>query len=763
MLKRVKKNDDIAVYIEDREAIANKYVLNCFAVTMLLYTLAFILNLLDIFIVDKRIMLEGFLPSMAIYVLVWLITKKVSLSNSKTKYFILTSTVLVFTVMNVSITYHVVLLSLLPFLYTMLYSSKKVMRYVFILTVFSTVVSVYGGYYFGLCDANMALLTTTNLQQYVVDGEFILKEVNPSPFPSLLIFYAVPRCLIYVAFMTVCNSIFSIVSGSLEKAKLADELEKAKTEAENANKAKSQFLAKMSHEIRTPINAVLGLNEMIVTESKDEKIKEYAEDVKASSELLLSLINDILDSSKIESGMMELLPVNYSIGSLLNDIYNMISLKAKEKNLQMVFDIDPEMPREYFGDDKRIRQVLLNLLTNAVKYTNQGTVTLKVSCTVQGDMAILHYVVKDTGIGIRKEDIGKLYDEFQRFDSDRNRNVEGTGLGMKITQQFLKLMGSELKVQSEYNKGSEFSFDLEQKIVNEAALGDFRGKIMKSKNRKRLEFMAPDARILVVDDNKMNLKVFKGILTQQQLQITTAESGRQCLEMLKDRKFDMIFLDHMMPEMDGIETFHLIQAQRLCEDTPIIMLTANALVGDREMYLEKGFSDFLSKPIVPDKLDAMLLKYLPETKVQISEELEEVVKELRAERKKEKKNTNLSPEEFLERLEQELPELDLEEGLTTSVGNEELYMELVEEFVKLRIKKELERFYEESDYKNYCILIHSFKNNAYSIGAKKLGDLAFELEKRTREGLPEEIVVLQRFLFEHYDRICEKYNEIIKG
>ncbi len=738
-------------------------MLNCFAVTMLLYTLAFILNLLDIFIVDKRIMLEGFLPSMAIYVLVWLITKKVSLSNSKTKYFILTSTVLVFTVMNVSITYHVVLLSLLPFLYTMLYSSKKVMRYVFILTVFSTVVSVYGGYYFGLCDANMALLTTTNLQQYVVDGEFILKEVNPSPFPSLLIFYAVPRCLIYVAFMTVCNSIFSIVSGSLEKAKLADELEKAKTEAENANKAKSQFLAKMSHEIRTPINAVLGLNEMIVTESKDEKIKEYAEDVKASSELLLSLINDILDSSKIESGMMELLPVNYSIGSLLNDIYNMISLKAKDKNLQMVFDIDPEMPREYFGDDKRIRQVLLNLLTNAVKYTNQGTVTLKVSCTVQGDMAILHYVVKDTGIGIRKEDIGKLYDEFQRFDSDRNRNVEGTGLGMKITQQFLKLMGSELKVQSEYNKGSEFSFDLEQKIVNEAALGDFRGKLMRSKNRKRLEFMAPDARILVVDDNKMNLKVFKGILTQQQLQITTAESGRQCLEMLKDRKFDIIFLDHMMPEMDGIETFHLIQAQRLCEDTPIIMLTANALVGDREMYLEKGFSDFLSKPIVPDKLDAMLLKYLPETKVQISEELEEVVKELRAERKKAKKNTNLSPEEFLERLEQELPELDLEEGLTTSVGNEELYMELVEEFVKLRIKKELERFYEESDYKNYCILIHSFKNNAYSIGAKKLGDLAFELEKRTREGLPEEIVVLQRFLFEHYDRICEKYNEIIKG
>jgi len=761
--KYVRKNDDIEVYIEDREYIANKYVMKCFTLTMLLYSLAFALNVLDIFIVDKRIMLEGYVPSMVIYVLVFLVTKKVSLSNTKTKYFILTSTVLVFTIMNMSITYHVILLALLPFLYTMLYSSKKVMRYVFILTVLSTVISVYVGYYFGLCDANMALLTTGRLQEYVVDGKFILSEVNPSPFPSLLIFYALPRCLIYIAFMTVCNSIFNIVSGSLEKAKLADELEKAKTEAENANKAKSQFLAKMSHEIRTPINAVLGLNEMIITESTDEKVREYAEDVKASSEVLLSLINDILDSSKIESGMMELLPVNYSIGSMLNDIYNMIGIKAKDKNLELIFDVDSSMPREYFGDDKRIRQVLLNLLTNAVKYTEEGTVTLKVSCTVTGENAVVHYSVKDTGIGIRKEDIGKIYDEFQRFDGDRNRNVEGTGLGMKITQQFLRLMGSELKIESVYEKGSEFSFDLEQKVVNEAPLGDFRGKLIKTGNKKRLAFTAPKAKILVVDDNKMNLKVFKGILNQTEIQITEATSGRQCLALLKEQRFDLLFLDHMMPEMDGIETFHMIQAQRLCEDTPIVMLTANALVGDKEMYLEKGFNDFLSKPINPDHLDKIIVKYLPESLIHTStDEAKAVVEEMRLECRKTKDLPDISPDQFLPKLLQKVPELDLETGLANCSGEESLYMDLLNDFVHLRIKETLDAYYQQSDYKNYCVQIHGFKNNAYSVGATRLGDLAFEMEKRTRIELPESIEILQRNLFEQYDKICEAYNEIIK-
>ena len=335
---------------------------------------------------------------------------------------------------------------------------------------------------------------------------------------------------------------------------------------------------------------------------------------------------------------------------------------------------------------------------------------------------------------------------------------------MTIARQFLRLMNSELKIQSEYEKGSEFSFDLEQKIVDTAPLGDFRGKLLKTENKKkRLDFTAPKAKILVVDDNKMNLKVFKGILTQINLQITEALSGRECLELLKNQSYDLIFLDHMMPELDGIETFHLIQAQKLCEDTPIVMLTANALVGDKEMYLKEGFTDFLSKPIVPEKLDAMLVKYLPQHLVQTSSEEAAVeIKKLQSEWKKNKKMSEISPAELLKGLKQELPELDLESGLAMCGEEENLYAELLDEFVHLKIKRELEKAYENRDYKDYCVRIHSFKNNAYSIGAKKMGDLAFELEKRTRVELPEEIIILQRNLLEQYDRICVKYGEIIK-
>ena len=399
------------------------------------------------------------------------------------------------------------------------------------------------------------------------------------------------------------------------------ELEEQRKLAEAANKAKSDFLANMSHEIRTPINTVLGMDEMILRESGEDTIREYAMDIRSAVQSLLSIINDILDLSKIEAGKMEIIPVEYDVSSSINDVSNMVRFRAEDKELAFHIAVSPAIPSKLYGDDIRIRQILTNLLTNAIKYTKTGSVWLRIapaeSANGNAELVTLHYEVEDTGAGIKKEDMEKLFSSFERIDLEQNRNIEGTGLGIPITMKLLELMGSRLVVQSEYGKGSLFSFDLIQKVVDAAPIGDFEESIRKhvsQQSSRYNSFAAPDTHILLVDDNSMNRKVFTSLLKQTGIGIDEADNGETAVAKASETHYDIIFMDHMMPGMDGVEAMKRIKDEKDGPNakTPIIVLTANAVTGAREQYFEDGFDGYLSKPVNADKLEGVLLDTLPE-------------------------------------------------------------------------------------------------------------------------------------------------------
>ncbi len=398
-----------------------------------------------------------------------------------------------------------------------------------------------------------------------------------------------------------------------------DELKKQKEIADSANEAKSRFLANMSHEIRTPINAVMGMDEMILRESKESSIRSYAADIMSAGRTLLSLINDILDFSKVEEGKMEIIPVQYDLASLINDLVNMTRDRALRKGLKFNVEVDEHIPYFLIGDEIRIRQCVINILTNAVKYTNEGQVCLKVSFTKKDDRNImLEFSVEDTGIGMKEKDMEELFSPYKRMDEHMNRTVEGTGLGMSITRQLLDLMGSSLNVNSEYGKGSVFGFALKQQVTSWEEIGDYTERF----NGTRRDFSdyhelfhAPAARILVVDDTEMNLTVIESLLKKTMIHIDTATSGMDAVTLAVSNKYDAILIDHMMPEMDGIETLKVIREKGKNQSTPAVALTANAVSGAREKYLAAGFTDYMSKPVDGDRLENMLLKLIPEDKV----------------------------------------------------------------------------------------------------------------------------------------------------
>ena len=516
---------------------------------------------------------------------------------------------------------------------------------------------------------------------------------------------------------------------NLERSQL---LETQLATAKAASKAKSDFLSNMSHEIRTPINAVLGLNEMIIRESKEDVISKYARDIENAGKSLLSIVNDILDFSKIEAGKLEIIPTNYDLSSSINNLVNMVSKRAADKNLAFNVNIDPNCPHYLYGDDVRICQCCLNILTNAVKYTNEGSVTLSITGKKADYSHVLLTVhVVDTGIGIKDKDIPKLFTAFQRIDEERNRTIEGTGLGLNIVQSLLTLMNSRLEVESSYGNGSDFYFSVLQGVIDWEPIGDFKETYRKSTenaNEYHELFTAPDARILVVDDTELNLTVVRGLLKQTQVQIDTVLSGYDALEAVKKQHYDVIFLDHRMPGMDGVETFNnmLKLPENKSKGVPVIALTANAVSGAKEMYLASGFSDYLTKPIESKKLEEMLGKYLPESLIHHVEipELEEI--------KSLDENGEIDEEPGLvdTGIFNSLTGISIDDALKYTGGAEVLEQTLREFYKSIDIKADaIEEFAALKDWHNYTILVHALKSSARLIGAEKLSEDAKYLEK----------------------------------
>ena len=423
----------------------------------------------------------------------------------------------------------------------------------------------------------------------------------------------------------IIGLMFLLVMAIVKTGQDLMESEKKKQEAIVAREAQSKFLANMSHEIRTPMNAVIGMNEMILRESKDKNILEYAGNIKSAGNMLLGLISDILDFSKIESGAIEIVNSEYDLLRLIKDEELLLNTRASEKKISIHTDIDKELPTKLYGDELHIKQVVTNLISNAVKYTVEGSVTLRVYHKVIDENDIdLYFSVKDTGIGIKPEQREELFDSFKRLEIEKNRNIQGTGLGLSIAKQLAELMGGELTVESEYGKGSEFTMRVRQKVADKTPIGvrdvsDDKKQPADNVNEKH--FTAEEARVLVVDDNKVNVTVIKSLLKRALIKTDTALSGKECIKMTKENTYDIILLDHMMPELDGIDTLKIIRDDvgNKNRDGVIIVLTANAIAGCREMYLEYGFDDYFSKPILADDFEELLIKYLPQEKVKWSD------------------------------------------------------------------------------------------------------------------------------------------------
>lgn len=491
--------------------------------------------------------------------------------------------------------------------------------------------------------------------------------------------------------------------------KTNEDLIYSELKAENANHAKSDFLSNMSHEIRTPINAILGMNEMILRECKDKNILEYASAVQTSSNALLSLVNDVLDLSKIESGKIEIKEEEYKLQDLILGSYGMVAERLEKKGLRGSIFCNENLPQGLIGDFSHLRQILINFLTNACKYTEKGNIDFFILGSVQGDEAKLIFSVKDTGIGIKEENRAKMFKKFERFDLQRNRNIEGTGLGLSISKQLCDLMGGKIEVKSEYGKGSEFIITISQKIFDPTPVGEVSPKGKQKEKEIQVyhqSFEAPDVDVLAVDDVELNLIVFENLLKETKMKIDLVESGAAAIERASEKHYDIIFMDYMMPEMDGIQTLEKLRSMDTPNNkTPVIVLTADALAGVREKYIKAGFKDYISKPVDGIQLEKMLVRYLPQQKVFIKTGKEDI-----------------PCGEKISRLKNMLPEFDFETALSYCDESEDFCIEIISEYSTNNHSEELKNFFDECEWENYRQRLHSLKSTSRTVGLQGLAE-----------------------------------------
>ena len=511
------------------------------------------------------------------------------------------------------------------------------------------------------------------------------------------------------------------------------------------NDEKTLFLADMSHAIRTPVNTVMGMDTMIIRETHDPRTLDYAEEIKNAIASLLSIIDDILDFSKIESEKMEIVPHAYELSSLINDCYNMIIMRAKAKELTFYVSNDKAIPDGLYGDEMRIRQIIINLLSNAVKYTREGNIEFHIGYEiVSRDRINLNIAVKDTGIGIKPENMEKLFTSYERLDEIQNRGIEGTGLGLSITRKLVFLMNGKISVESEYGKGSIFRVSVPQRVIGNEPIGNYSDRIQEQREniiQMPKWFAAPHARVLVVDDVEMNIRVMQALLQEAQIQVDTAEGGEACLEKVRENHYDMIFLDHMMPEPDGLETFRAMRKLKLQEHTPVIMLTANAVLGAREKYLAEGFDDYLSKPVEERELIRLCRQYLPG----------DLITEVDGDEK-----NNVINNIYDHKIRKLSDVLNIEEGMQFCMHKPDFYMEMIEDFLTTGRMQMIRDSYDAGQMDDYRIHVHALKSMAYTLGADDISEQAKALEKAAREDDMDYIRSNHSRLLQTYDALAER-------